>query len=138
MDSVEEQGYVIDFDSQTGVLSAIYGEILNGRYTAEVYSECLNVLTREGVENVKGVIFDFRNVQVSEKDNLRTAQASSHRANNKVDMSNLPVALIATSRLQQAIVQVSVKVGADTHRKRIVSTTEEALAFFNEWHSEND
>lgn len=137
MVSVEEQGYAIDFDSKTGVLTATYGEILNGRYTAEVYSACLNILADEGVENVRGVIFDFRQVKVSEKDNLRTAQSSSYRANKKVDMSNLPVALVATSPLQQAIVKVSVKVGADQHRKRIVSTSEEALAFFTEWHESN-
>lgn len=125
------------FDEKAHLLICQYGSLLSGEITAEIYTQAQLMVHEIGLDPIQGVVFDFRQVKRQLKGNMVTAQSMSHRVNRRVDLSEIPVALIVSTPLQRAIVQSTLQASPDKHRKKIVESFEEAEAFITEWRKNN-
>ena len=121
------------FDETTQFVYVIYKGKLTTEVTIRLYEwlgEASLIIDRK---NIKGSIFDFSAVTDFDTRNLNTAQKESRRANTEIDFSHIPVALVVNTTLQEQMVTLSMKVTPEEHRKRVVKSEAEGLAFIAEW-----
>lgn len=122
------------YDAEKRLLHVNYLNELTSEITAQVYSGIMKLLGTVGAEAIRGGIFDFRQVKRFHYGNVSTVQRSSTSLNVNYDMSHIAVALIVDGIQQEHTVRVSMRVTPQEHRKRIVRSEEEALAFIEEFH----
>ena len=122
-----------DLDTEIGTIT--YQETLTPQRTAEayefLYTNAVNGLVT--LQNVRGLIFDFRNVQRFEQGNFQAVKRESRRANEDLDLSHIPVALLVSNLYQEEMVKVASKITGQEKRIRIVHSEEEVAAFFTEF-----
>lgn len=135
--SIEGDGFSVQFDGQTGIMMGVYDEVLTAEATASLYVKGAKLAQEVGLDNIRGMVFDFRRVKRFDKKNMATAQRESYRANSRLDMSHIPVALLVETPLQETTVRISAQVTPDQDRKQIVHTLEEASAFIDAWHKKH-
>jgi hypothetical protein len=126
------------YEADQHILFVTYRGVLTPDVTAQVY-RWLGELIQNGpdpLDRVRGSIYDFRQVTTFDNRNLTSAQRQSQHLNHKVDVSNIPVALIAGSLYQEEILRVTMKITAQPahdERRRIVKSDAEALAFIDQF-----
>jgi hypothetical protein len=121
------------FDEARHLIRVAYRGSLGADVTVQVYNWIDELVKAVGLETVQGEIFDFQNVSEFKEENLQMARKTSKRMNIRLDMSQLPVALIVKTFYQEEILRGAMQVTPEHQRKRIVRTEEEALAFIDEW-----
>ena len=133
--SDDDGRFIVTFDTATGYLHGKYGEVVNGEIAALVYMRGIGLVKPHGgIPAVKGCIFDFRQVERFERDNLAQVQRESYRLNSKVSLDHVPVALLVETKVQEQTIRISQQITPEQHRKRIVKSVTEAHNFFKEWH----
>jgi hypothetical protein len=125
------------FDLEQRISFITYKGTLDSTATNQLYDWVKELLTMIGPDATHGVIFDFRDVVNFVQGNLVTAQRQSKAINQTSDQSNHPVALIVATLHQEQMVRVSMRVSPLEHRKRVVHSLDEALAYIEEWHREH-
>lgn len=101
--------------------------------SARMYYRWLMQHMAATIPDVRGSIFDFREVTTIDASNTRTVGQSSTSAHRNADLSHIGVALIAKDHYQEQMLRITAQMTPNPHTKRIVRSTEEALAYIEEW-----
>lgn len=125
-------------DLADGVAYIVYRGELKSDATVTVYKWINSLVGLVEPEKVRGSIYDFRAVTHFHRSNVHAIQKESHTVNLRFDTSRLPVALIVAKPFQEYAVRVAMRITPDEHRKRIVRSEAEALAFFTGWHQKHN
>lgn len=87
-----------------------------------------------GIENVRGGIFDFSQVDIFNLDNIWAVKQEVTSHASEVSFGDIPTALVVKTLYQENMVKISMRMNEQTDRLQIVHTQEEALAFIDGWH----
>jgi hypothetical protein len=117
------------FDDETGIVHVTYRGILSPDVTAQVYKWMMESVQQLDVKQIRGGIYDFRQVTDFNKGNLATANRESRSFNVKVDVSSVPAALIVSTLFQEQMVKISMQITPGQDRKRIVKSMDDAITF---------
>ncbi len=120
----------IAYITYRGELSAVESELAYGWL-----SELIEVV---GTKALYGEVFDFREVKHFTVENLITAQKRSRRMNIMLNTQDFPVAMVVGNAMQEEILRGPMRIVIGNQRKRIVRSMDDAHAFLDEWHAEND
>lgn len=123
------------FEPETGYVWVAYRGSLTASMTVDVYRWMVALAKHIKVTDVLGSVYDFTGITDFSRYSLSTVQRESHNLNMNMDMSHIPVALIVANDIQKSMVRIGLQLTPQEHRKRIVMSEEEALAFFTEWHN---
>lgn len=123
------------YDPAEHIVHVVYQSEVTPQVTKEVYSWTADLAQKVPPGTVRGAIYDFRATTQFVAANISTVQRESRTLNSKVNMSNIPVALIVTTLMQEQMVRVGMKITPEENRKRIVKSEEEALSFIQQWHA---
>jgi len=136
VERIDTEQFSAWYDDETLVLYVVYKGVLSPDVTAQMYRWLGEVIQRRPADVVraKGSIYDFRQVTGFDSRNLTSAQRQSQQFNNKVDVTNHPVALLVDTFLQEQILRVELKISPQQDRKRMVHSEAEALAFIASFH----
>jgi len=88
-------------------------------------------------DRFRGGIMDFREVKKFPLGNTLTVNQESTKVQNVVDLSVVPVALIVSNVQQEVKIRMTM-MGSGAHRKCVVYSEQDALAFINEWNIQHD
>ena len=88
------------------------------------------------MDNMRGEVFDFRDVTQFMPDNLMDARRNSRRYNVKNDVRRLPVAMIVKDFYQEEILRGPMQNVRENVRKTIVRNMDDALMFITNWHAQ--
>ena len=124
------------YDEEHNVVRVTYRGVLGADATISVYHWLAEFFAIRDNNDIRGEIFDFREVQSFGPDNLFEARKKSRGFNLKQDISELPVAMVCANFYQEEILRGPMRNVPENNRKRIVNTEAEALEFIDEWHSE--
>jgi hypothetical protein len=130
---LDEPHLKILFDTDTGIGTTTYQAVLLPQHTAEAYQWFAAYLDRIGLQNIRGLIFDFRNVQKFEQGNFQAVKRESKQINTELDLSHFPVALLISNLYQEEMVRVASKITGQEKRIRILHSEEETADFFTEF-----
>lgn len=125
------------YDPKNRILYVQYRGHITSEITTQVYAWISALISTYGLTQVRGSIFDFREVTNFVVGNLSTTQHQSYLLNSQVDLSDHPVALLVNNIYQRAMVKAALNVTPQQERKRIVHSMEGALAFIHDWHQIN-
>jgi len=88
------------------------------------------------VQQARGSVYDFCNVTEFANSNLTTASNQSKQLNQINDLKDHPVALIVKGKLQQQLLNVSMKLTPHDKRVRVVWSMNEAIEHVNAFHKQ--
>ena len=128
------QNYFITFNESAQVLIAEYGCDVSAEVTRKLYRDLIAMMQRMKPGDVRGIVFDFRQVSHFGKEALRSTCEESERANRLLDMSHMPAALIVQTPRQEQIVRLMVEMTPGRDHRRLVRAFQDALSFIEEWH----
>src|SRR5687768_17614109 len=98
------------FDSETSIAWIIYQGTLTPAVTNEAYhwlgTSVLPTLSNDISQ--AACIFDFRAVTDFQSGNIQAARQESRALNQNFDLSNTPVALLATNAYQEGMIRVKI------------------------------
>jgi len=124
-------------DLDTLLINYQYNDIINTDVTTDVYNWMIHGMqTWFDEDDFRGAIFDFRNVKTFALGNTLTAKQASEEANQILDLSIFPVALIVKNVQQEIKVRMTMMTG-NTRRKCVVYGEDQALVFINEWNRQH-
>jgi hypothetical protein len=121
------------YDPTSHIITVTYQGVLDGNVTADVYHWLEELYKTISVNEVKGQIFDFRQVTRFDDSNLTVARRASNRMNMIQDTSQFPVALIVANPEQEEVLRGPMRIPEGHQRKRIVRSQQEALDFIHKW-----
>jgi hypothetical protein len=130
---METPNVIAYFDDENGIVHVIYRGMLSPDITAQVYKWMAESVQHLDVTQIRGGIYDFRQVKDFNNGNLSTAHRESRNFNVKVDVSSIPAALLVETFLQEQMVKVSMQITPGQDRKRIVKTMDDAVAFIDQF-----
>jgi hypothetical protein len=122
----------------TRIVHVTYSGVLTGDANVAVYDWLDELYQDVDITSMYGQVFDFRKVEEFAQDNLKTARRVSNRMNMKIDTSQIPVALLVGDPYHQEILLGSMRISPEHRRKKIVWSEDEALEFFEQWHTERE
>ncbi|GAB4307176.1 MAG: hypothetical protein Kow00117_00330 [Phototrophicales bacterium] len=121
------------FDDRNRILIVRYKKELTAESTQQVYGWMFSVIQQVGML-ARGVIYDFSDVRKFSRQNMSVAQKSSLTMNAKVDLSAVPVAMVAKTIMQEQHLTILLNATPDQGRKKIVKSVQEGIEFINEFH----
>ena len=104
MQTIKGADFIVRYDAINRILYHIYSTIVTPKSTNEIYATGIQLITRVGVDNLHGIVLDFRRVTRFEKGHMEAVQRESQHANQQFDLSNIPIALVVDTPLQEQIV----------------------------------
>lgn len=125
------------YDSDTRIIHIRYHGLIDAQTPTEAYGYIHRVIETVGFDNIYGQIFDFREVVEFSTDNLMEARKKSRRLNMRRATQRLPVAMIVKDFYQEEILRGPMQNVPENQRKAIVTSMDEALQFFEQWHRVN-
>jgi hypothetical protein len=131
---IDAEGITARFDETQSILFVAYRGILIPNLTIQFYEWRAEVVQLIDIKTIRGTVVDFRAVTVFPVRNLTTVYKQSRDANQQIDMSHIPVAMVVSTPEQEQSVRASLQVTPQQNRRRIVNTPEDALAFIEAWH----
>ncbi len=121
------------YDSASHIITVTYQGVLGGDVTTQVYQWLEDLYKEISMSEIKGQIFDFRQVVRFDDSNLTVARRASNRMNMLQDTSQFPVALIVANPEQEEVLRGPMRIPEGHQRTRIVRSQQEALAFIRDW-----
>ncbi|PJF22047.1 MAG: hypothetical protein CUN56_08000, partial [Phototrophicales bacterium] len=121
------------FDDRNRILIVRYKKELTAESTQQVYGWMFSVIQQVGML-ARGVIYDFSDVRKFSRQNMSVAQKTSLTMNAKVDLSAVPVAMVAKTIMQEQHLTIMLNATPDQERKKIVKSVEEGIQFINDFH----
>ena len=134
VESLELENASARYDSEARLAFITYRGTLTGQVTMQVYQWIGEKAQLVGMDNIRGGVFDFRDVTTFDFGNVHTVRRESRSVRNKLDFSQTPAALLVKSLYQEQMVKVAMRVTGETPRLRIVDSMEAALAFIEDWY----
>ncbi len=133
---LEIDGFAAYLNEETKIPHVTYPEYLIPQVTIDMYAWFGDLIDERGIENLRGCIFDFRQVKKFHPSNFRTARAESRKINDKADLSAFPVAFLVEDMKQEQMLRVSLRLTQNPARLRILYSFESAVAFIKDWYKE--
>ncbi|MCA9915514.1 MAG: hypothetical protein KC496_19305 [Anaerolineae bacterium] len=124
------------YDEETGIIYVSYTGLLDGETSTAVYNWLGDLTDAIGIEQLRGEVFDFREVTEFMPDNLMEARRNSRRYNLRNDIKRLPVTMIVKDFYQEEILRGPMQNVKENQRKTVVWSPEEALSFIQSWHED--
>jgi hypothetical protein len=134
----ESEHLLADYDPDSRIARIIYKAVITPESTAQAYQWAMEEGPKIGMDNIYGLIYDFRTVTEFHKENFQAVKRQSSEAKRMVDMSRLPVALIVANLYQEQMLRVSTKLTGAEERAQIVYSEEEAQKHLRHWHEQHD
>jgi hypothetical protein len=122
------------FDAKNRILLVHYREELTAESTLLMYEWAFKTALVVGIEFLRGIIYDFTEVKKFTRSNLIATQKGSLTINAQIDLSRIPVAMVAKSLLQEQHLSIGLNATPGEERKRIVRTIQEGTTFIDQWH----
>ncbi|MEM9776046.1 MAG: hypothetical protein AAF902_15825 [Chloroflexota bacterium] len=91
-----------------------------------------------GSDNVRGTIFDFRDVKTFALGETVVAKEKNEDSNNIDGIHLIPVTYIVTNVKQEIKIRMSRMIGSNAPRRTVVHSQEQSLEFINEWNIANN
>lgn len=135
--TLEKENVMGHYDADKRVVFVMYSGVLGADASSAAYDWLADVIEDVGIENIYGEVFDFTQVRQFQPENLVDARKHSRKLNLRVNIHETPVAMVVRDAVQREILRGPMRNVPENKRKRIVESTEEAFAFFAEWHKEN-
>lgn len=132
---LEEPNLFIRWLPEERLYWARYLGLLDGQMASQVYAVFYQLLETVSVEEIYGIVLDFRDVKRFDRTNLTATRQESRTLNKTYDLSRIPVAMLVKNLMQEQFVKISSKITGTEHRVRIVWTEEEMRAFFSNFHA---
>lgn len=126
------------FDEESKIAFIKYNGVLSAEESTAVYNWLADLVEVVGLEGIYGEVFDFRKVEEFAADNLMQARRNSRRHNMRNNVRRLPVAMIISNFYQEEILRGPMQNVEENKRKALVQNMDEAVAFLNKWHEEQD
>jgi len=128
------------YDTEEKLLVVAYHGVLSAEITSQFYGWLVSTMKENPalVSEARGSIYDFRGVTDFQSSNITTARKESTTVSQTVDVRDHPVALLVETIFQERMVNSTMRLTQQLDRKRIVHSIEDAKAFIDEWHKEND
>ncbi len=127
-----EPGVVATFDATQRIIFVRYSGKLAGENVRGYYRWLMQQMLPL-IRTVRGSVFDFREVESIAASNTRTVPGASSSAHRNIDLSHIPVALIAKDHYQEHILRITSAMTPHPETKRVVKSMEEALGYISEW-----
>jgi hypothetical protein len=121
------------FEERTKILIVRYHKELTAESTQQVYGWMFDSIRKVGLI-ARGVIYDFSDVKRFTRQNMSVTQKSSLNMNAKVDLSSIPVAMVAKNIMQEQHLMIIMNATPDQSRKKIVRSIEEGVRFIEDFH----
>lgn len=134
MKTIKGDNFITRYDSDTQLLYGIYGAEANGETTARIYMALIRLMRQANLSEITGIILDLRRVDSFSRDNLAAMQRESFRFNQKNDLSQIPLAFVVNTDMQEQIANLVIQMTPDKDRSEITFSTAEARAYFDDWH----
>jgi hypothetical protein len=135
IEPLETPGASAHYDEATRIVYITYKGYLTSEASSTAYAWLKSLIDEVGEESIYGEVFDFRPVLEFMPDNLMDARKKARGLNLRIDLL-FPVAMLVKDFYQEEILRGPMQNVPENTRKRIVRTMDEALAFFEEWHSQ--
>lgn len=132
--TLEKDGFDAYLDEETRIPRVTYPSHLTPEVTIGMYKWFGDLIDQHGLENLRGGIFDFRNVEKFHPNNFRTARAESRKINLKADLGKFPIAFLVQDMKQEQMLRVSMRLTQNPARLRILYSLESAIAFIKDWY----
>ncbi|MEL6526724.1 MAG: hypothetical protein AAFQ07_13560, partial [Chloroflexota bacterium] len=127
---------IVRYNDQNNILYSIYGTEATAEKTVRLFMAEMKMAEEVGIENIQGIIYDMRRIDVFSRDNLAAMQRESFRFDSREDLSGVPTAFVVESMMQERIADLLIKMTSGKERKNICFSSAEAHAFFAEWHAQ--
>lgn len=124
----------ITLDTRNMVVLVSYHKELNAENTMLMYGWLMEAFYKYGNIGVRGIVYDFTDVQKFTPSNLISTQRGSMAINSQLDLSRMPVAMIVKSVMQEQQVSIAMNITPGEQRKRIVHNMAQAMMFINDFH----
>ncbi|HRF96144.1 MAG TPA: hypothetical protein PLZ51_13155 [Aggregatilineales bacterium] len=124
----------ITYDSRNQLILVSYHHELTAESTMQMYKWLFESVQKRGTGGVRGVVYDFCDVQKFTMSNLISTQKGSMAINARMDLTRMPVAMIVKSVSQEQQVSIVMNITPGEQRKRIVHNMAQALMFINDFH----
>lgn len=124
----------ITLDIRNMLILVSYHKELTAENTMMMYGWLMEAFFKYGNIGVRGIVYDFTDVQKFTFSNLISTQRGSMAINSQLDLSRMPVAMIVKSVMQEQQVSIAMNITPGEQRKRIVHNMAQALMFVNEFH----
>jgi hypothetical protein len=131
---MENPQVVAYWEDTQNIFYVTYRGVLSQDVTTQVYQWMIETAQALKGQEVRGGIYDFRQVKEAESGNLAAVHRESRNFNVKVDTSNIPIALIVDNIHQEQIVRISMQVTPGQKRKAIVKSMDDAIRFIQTYH----
>jgi len=126
-----------EYNADQKIIMVKYSGYLNAETNTAVYKWLQEFFEIVEIDEVRGEIFDFRDVIEFAADNLMEARRKSRRMNLTRDVTNLPVAMIVKDFYQEEILRGPMQNVPENQRKKIVNRMADAYKFIQEWHKDD-
>ena len=123
------------YDTEQKIAIINYHGALGDHIAIDVYTWLDDVISIVGIDNMRGEIFNFQDVEDFGLTNLMLARQKSKSINIRKDTSRIPIALVVKNVYQEEILRGPMQVSPDNKRKKIVHSEKEAIDFINNWHN---
>ncbi len=116
------------FDEEACLIFVTYSGELTPASTRAYYKWMLHQVGPL-IDNVRGIIVDFREVKRIPPVNALTVLHASREMHTWLDTSHLSVALLVRDQLQEQLVRIATRMTYNQANKQLVHSMAEALAF---------
>jgi len=121
-------------DDRNRILIFRYHNELTSESTRQMYEYAFMLIKKVGLNVVRGVIYDFSDVKRFTRSNATATQKGSLTINAKVDLSKMPIAMVAKTLLQEQHLSIIMSTTPGEDRKKIVSSVQQGITFIEQWH----
>ncbi len=134
IDRLDSENVSAYYDMEAQIAFITYRNEVNPATTKLAYEWIGKSAAVAGITNVRGGVFDFREVTKFGGYNFTVVRQERQKVKAKHDFSHIPTALIVKNLFQERMVMISLKITEKSERVKIVEDMESALDFIQDWH----
>ncbi len=138
MRTIKGDHFITRYDEDKNVLYGIFGAEATGETTVLLHMAMLRIIREQNISQLYGIQYDLRRVDNFGRDNMVAMQRESFRLNRRHDISQVPVAYVVNTEVQEQIANMVIQMTPDKDRSEIVFSSAEAYGYFKEWHEQHD
>lgn len=131
VEPLERDNIYAHYDHIKKLVMISYRKTLNPRLTADAYEWMKNLIPFR--EEIRGAVFDFRDVGHFDPANISSAQRQSTELNRNYEVSLIPAAMIIANAYQGRILETLNSMSPGKERKKIVNSYPEAFQFLRDF-----
>jgi hypothetical protein len=121
------------YDTEKQLVCITYYGVVTPIVTTDAYTIGAQMIERYGIQDLRGMIADFRHVVDFDNSNLNAVRRTSGSLNMNYDMSHVAAALLVATMIQEKMVRMGMKITPQEERKRIVHSLQAAHSFVDEF-----